>query len=252
MAIYEQRASVQGPSRPRGPAASVEVSVLNGFELVRGASTVTLTMGSQRLLAYLALQSHPVLRIHVAGILWGEATERRSLASLRSTLWRLHEAGLRVVECIGAGLRLVPDVGVDLRNSTLLARRLIHEPDAVSDPELTQTPFRYDLLPDWYDDWVMGERERFRQLRLHALEAMVPRLLRASRFAEAIEAGQAAVTAEPLRESAHRALIAAHLSEGNPGEALRQYHLFRKLLQRELGVEPSPRIHALLAGLPIP
>jgi DNA-binding SARP family transcriptional activator len=59
------------------------------------------------------------------------------------------------------------------------------------------------------------------------------------------------VAAEPLRESAHRALIGAHLAEGNPGEALRQYQLFRGLLGRELGIEPSPRIRALLAGLPL-
>jgi hypothetical protein len=34
------------------------------------------------------------------------------------------------------------------------------------------------------------------------------------------------VAAEPLRESAHRALIKAHFAEGNPGEAAHQYRLF--------------------------
>ncbi|HXM55462.1 MAG TPA: BTAD domain-containing putative transcriptional regulator, partial [Candidatus Dormibacteraeota bacterium] len=220
-----------------------------GFELTRGASTVAVTMGSQRLLAYLALQSHPVQRVHVAGTLWGETTETRSLANLRSTLWRLHEAGVRLVQSVGSGIQLGPEVGIDLRRSTLLARRLIDDSDSVGDQELTHAAFRHDLLPDWYDEWVVSDRERYRQLRMHALEALVPRLLHAARFAEAIEAGQAAVAAEPLRESAHRALIEAHLSEGNPGEALRQYQLFRELLRRELGLEPSPRIRALLAGL---
>jgi DNA-binding SARP family transcriptional activator len=54
------------------------------------------------------------------------------------------------------------------------------------------------------------------------------------------------VAAEPLRESGHRALIAVHLAEGNPGEALRQYAVFRKLLAEELGLAPSALMEALM------
>ena len=72
-----------------------------------------------------------------------------------------------------------------------------------------------ELLPHWYDDWVVIERERFRQLRLHALDALCESLAAAGRYAAAVEAGRASVAAEPLRESAHRLLIQAHLAEGN-------------------------------------
>ena len=61
----------------------------------------------------------------------------------------------------------------------------------------------------------------------------------------AVEAGLAAVAAEPLRESAHRALIAAHLAEGNRSEAMRQFEFYRMLLGKELGLEPS----AMMASL---
>ena len=44
------------------------------------------------------------------------------------------------------------------------------------------------------------------------------------RFALAIIAGLASVSSDPTRESAHRALMRAHLLEGNPSEAIRQYH----------------------------
>ena len=80
-----------------------------------------------------------------------------------------------------------------------------------------------DLLPDWNEDWVLIERERFRQARLHALEALCDRFSEAGRMMPAIQAGLAAVTADPFRESAHRALIRTHLREGNRSEALRQY-----------------------------
>ena len=82
------------------------------------------------------------------------------------------------------------------------------------------------------------DRERFRQIRLHLLETLCEELLEAGRYAQAIEAGYAAVCGEPLRESAYRALIRAHLAEGNTSEAIRQYERFRELLKRELDLEP--------------
>jgi DNA-binding SARP family transcriptional activator len=54
------------------------------------------------------------------------------------------------------------------------------------------------------------------------------------------------VSAEPLRESAHRALIAAHLREANYGEAIAQYERCYILLRDELGVAPSPCLRDLI------
>ena len=54
-----------------------------------------------------------------------------------------------------------------------------------------------------------------------------------------MEAAIAAIAAEPLRESAQRALIEAHLGEGNWVEAHRGFVTYRDLLRRELGVSPS-------------
>jgi DNA-binding SARP family transcriptional activator len=42
------------------------------------------------------------------------------------------------------------------------------------------------------------------------------------------------------------ALIKAHLAEGNQYEALRLYHNYQRVLQRELGLEPSVAIRSLL------
>src|SRR5205823_716087 len=96
-----------------------------------------------------------------------------------------------------------------------------------------------DLLPDWYDDWAVLEAEAWRQLRLHALEALTARLAGAERYGEALVAGLAAVRAEPLRETAHAAVVGVHVAEGNRGEALRQYEHYRRLLDAELGLEPT-------------
>jgi len=81
-------------------------------------------------------------------------------------------------------------------------------------------------------------RLRLRHLPVHALEALCPRLA-AERLAEVVDAGHAAVAAEPLRESAQRDLIAAHLAQRDFGEARRQYELRRGILPDGLGVELS-------------
>jgi SARP family transcriptional regulator, regulator of embCAB operon len=106
-----------------------------------------------------------------------------------------------------------------------------------------------DLLPDWYEDWALIEAEDWRQLRLHALDALTERLIAQGRYADATSAALAAVKAEPLRETSHAALIRVHLAEGNRAEALAAFERYRALLQAELGVAPSTRLQALIKDL---
>jgi DNA-binding SARP family transcriptional activator len=225
------------------------LSLLGGFELRCAGQEVAVARSGQRLLALLALQARPLARLWVAGTLWLDATEERAGASLRSALWRLPQpGGMAVVEASTTHLRLARDLDVDVQE--LAGRtRALESPAGPADPQLEPSTLASDLLPDWYEDWVVLERERFRQLRLHALEALCARLTEAGRFGAAVQAGLAAVAGEPLRESAHRTLIQAHLSEGNPGEAVRQYHLYRRLLAGELALEPSAAIRGLVQPL---
>ena len=102
-----------------------------------------------------------------------------------------------------------------------------------------------EVLPDWYDDWVMLARERFRQLRLHALEALCEQLAAVGRFGEALLAGLGAVAIEPLRESAHRRVLLSTCSD-NHVEAIRQYRTYERLLHEELSLRPSAGLVAML------
>ena len=224
------------------------VRLIDGFELRRDGAPVELPPSAQRLIAYVGLSDHPVLRPRVAGSLWLDTTDRQALGNLRSVMWRLRRSGLDLIETVGEQLTLRPDVTVDVRAHLELARRLVAgSPIAeVDSGELEQTG---ELLPDWYDDWVLVERERYRQLRLHALERLCVDLTRAGRFARAVEVGLLAVAEEPLRESGHRALIRAHLAEGNAGEALRQYRVYARALREELGLDPSRHMDDLVRGI---
>jgi DNA-binding SARP family transcriptional activator len=232
------------------PTPTPHLCLLGAFELILNHRVVPITIGAQRLLAFLALHDRLLPRMYVAGVLWPDVPTSRANANLRAGLWRLPGPCRLVVDQSAQDLRLA-DITVDLRDATALAQRLLNRTQDCAEGQLgsaARMELAADLLPTWYDDdWVLVERERFHQLRLHALEALCDRLITAGRYGEAIDAGLAAVTAEPLRESAHRVLIKAHLAEGNHGEADRQYQLCRHLLRDELGVEPSNDLRALVS-----
>ena len=206
----------------------------------------------RRLVTYLSLRG-PTPREEVAAVLWPEAASDRASGSLRTALWRLRSVHPHLVLCDGDSARLHPDVQVDVDELVEDVRRL----DAGELPPRLRAVPRYvldgDLAVGWYDDWVLLERERVRQLRLHALEALALALADEGRFCLALEAALAAVRCEPLRESAHRVVVAVHLREGNRSEALRHMQAYRVLLDRELGVLPSPALLSLLdAGSRVP
>lgn len=228
------------------PTPDLQLHLLGGFELRLRGRAVSITSGSQRLLTFLALHNRQLTRTYVAGMLWPEVPTDRANANLRAGLWRLPAPCRLAVDQSAQYLRLVADVPVDFHTAAATAQRLLDRSQACLDDGLSRKARLQlvdELLPDWYDDdWVLPVRERFHQLRLHALEALCERLTAAGRYGEAIDAGLAAVDAEPLRESAHRTLIRAHLAEGNQVEASRQYELCRHLLEEELGVQPSVRL----------
>jgi DNA-binding SARP family transcriptional activator len=204
--------------------------------------------GSKRLLVFVALHRGPIERRLAAGSLWPVNDDLRASGNLRSALWRLRTVGLDVVTADKWSLRLSNGVAVDLHELNDWAARLIRGVPRHDDLTLPpEWPAALDLLPGWYDDWVLMERERLRQRVLHALEALSRLLTGQGRHAEAVDAAMAVVTTEPLRESAQRVLIEAHLAEGNWVEGRRTLEAYRALLYRELGVEPAAELGALVA-----
>lgn len=243
MAVSSDAAAATGAASARVRPSTVRLRLIGRFELVVDGRRVRTPMSAQRVAAFLALHEHPLQRAYVAGSLWLDSPDERAHANLRSALWRLGRYGCALVDTRDQLLRIRPEVSVDIREVEAAIRADVAGEGRLLSPSVLSD----DLLPNWYDDWVLLERERFRQLRLHALEVLCERLTEAGRLPEALEAGLTAVAGEPLRESAHRALVRVHLAEGNTVEALRQYRLFRRMLREQLGIEPSPQIEQLVA-----
>ncbi|SNS14748.1 DNA-binding transcriptional activator of the SARP family [Geodermatophilus pulveris] len=230
------------------------VSLLDGFGLAlpgrgRRPAAGDLPHAVQRLVAHLCLSPRST-RTGTAGRLWPDVPEDRAHGSLRSALWRLNKAAPGLVEASGSAIGLATDVRVDVRDLDDWARRVIAAHAGPEDLAVPDAALLGDLLPGWYDDWVLLEREQLRQLRTQALEVVADRLASSGRPWEALEAAHAAIRAEPLRESAHRTVVRVHLAEGNVAEAVRAYELFRTMLRDELGVLPTEQMTRLVEHVP--
>jgi DNA-binding SARP family transcriptional activator len=231
------------------------VALLGGFTLFWRSSVLGVPRASQRLLALLALHGRMVKRVTVAGTLWPDASESHAYSNLRSALARLQSTARKALATSKLELGLAEGVTVDVYHAQAIAARLLDPAATPSQSELGGATFAAlstDLLPDWYDDWILIEAEQWRQLRLHALEALAGRLVGAGRLGEAAGAASAAVRAEPLRESGRAALIRVHLAEGNQSEAVREFTRYQALLDAELGLAPTPRLRQLVQGLQSP
>jgi DNA-binding SARP family transcriptional activator len=218
--------------------------MIGGFRLSQDGCALQLSSGAQRLVAYVALQPRTVGRDQAAGALWLDAREARAHANLRSALWRIRREADGLISAENGTLALGSDVAVDVRTILDRARALFTD-SAVDDVDLGL--FAGELLPDWFDDWVLAERERVRQVCLHGLDRLAALFLARKQYPQAIDAALLAIRVDALRESSQRVLLEIHLAEGNRSEAIREFERYKALLWEELQIEPSRNLRELVA-----
>lgn len=222
----------------------IELRLLGGFQLSVADTTVELSVSAQRVVAYVALAAPGrVARVQAAGELWPDVSDNRAAGNLRSALWRVNKACPAVLHCDACSVNLGDDVWLDI----------VHPGRGLIDAEGQRRPPRSVplLLPGWYDEWLVHERERVRQDFLHAVEAASRALIDTGDFHTAIDLALQAVASEPLRETPRRLAIEAHLAEGNQSEALREYRRYAELLDAELGVAPSIDLQSTIEGVTV-
>jgi len=231
-----------------GPEAA-GLTLMGEFELVISGRQLRIPHSAERVLTYLALAERPVARTRLAGVLWEDGSEQSAAKSLRTALWRIRHAGANLVLSRDDRLRLYPDIAVDVADLTRVAKRLIHQPDPEAIARLPLLVECVELLPDWDDEWVVADRERYRLLRLEALERAASALLERGHPGDALITALAGVQAEPLREIARRLVMQVQIAQGNVAEAVHTYREYRSLLRQELGLEPSPLMDQLIQPL---
>jgi DNA-binding SARP family transcriptional activator len=227
------------------------LELLGPFEITNAGSRVSLPLGAQRLLAFLALQNDGAHRAAAAEQLWPDCTPFRAAANLRSALCQGRRVGcITAIECVGQRLIIAPTVCVDLHRVWESARHVIERQRPLpNDLDSLVADLGRGLLPGWFEDWLTLERERWDQMRVYALESLAQQFQAAEQYLPALQAALAAMAVDPMRETSHRIVIEVHLAEGNIASAVKRYQDYRAFLHRELNVAPSPQMTELVRNL---
>ena len=222
-----------------GPEGSVSGSRLGG----RRAHTV---------LVALALERGTLSGARLADLVWEgrppatwPVALRGVVGGLRAVLRTVGIDDQALVATVPGGYRLAPGVTVDVSEAEgVIARAqdMIRDgrPRAARELVTRLGPWRgEDVLPDSGAEWLQVHRERVDALARRAWDLIVEAAAASGEHRQAVAAAEQWVTAAPLDERAHRALIATLDAAGDRAGAVRAYEACRALLADELGVDPS-------------
>ena len=226
-------------------AGPLRVEVLHHFRVLGPHFSGNLSESAEWVIAQLAVGDRPQTRDALAGALWPDRADRDALATVRRALWRVNRAAPGLVHRAGHYLALAAEVELDLRDLYRIADDVAAGMTSQLDSRAVRL-LESELLPQWSFDWLESCRESLRQLRLHTLETVARTNLDAGRPGAALTTALAAVGVDPLRESAHRIVVAAHLREDNTVAALRHYSRYRDQLWHELQLRPSRQMQTLI------
>ena len=230
----------------------LEIRLLGQFDVrLDGAPIEIPSRPAQTLLAYLALNAGVAQRREkLAGMLWPEANDVQARNNLRYTLWQARKA-------LGRG-EASPETYLTADKITVTlgvwcdAVEILRPVNGGSDPEsLLRAASLYggELLPGFYEDWVVLERERLRA----AFESKVQRLLdvlaRAERWAEVLEWSERWIAVGQASEPAYRALMLAHAGMGDRAGVAAAFARCVAALKSDLGVDPSDQTRRMHADL---
>ena len=215
------------------------LNLLGCWQLRRLGQPVRVASRQRRLITALALLG-PRPRTAIAGLLWPDSNDQQAAASLRVALWHVAHELPGLLRDAQDPLALDPSVAVDFHGVQHSLTQAYAEPVPIEDLRAGE------LLPGWYEDWVIGEQERFRHLRVMALDAAAERALAEGDSDTAETAALAAANLEPLRERSVILLVRAELAAGNINGAQRSYRHFRSLCQDTFGLEPGFQLSQLM------
>ena len=185
-----------------------------------------------------------VSRDYLAFLIWPDEDEDRARARLRSTISDL----LRVLPQPGSDFIGTSTDEVWWNNDINLWLDVDAFVKASQDParlEEALALYRGDLLPELYDEWIYGFRERFRNVYSTILAQLVSETRRRGDLARAIELARLILQTDPWREDIVRRIVALRYELGDAAGAISEYRQFAARLREEMDVDPMPESVAL-------
>lgn len=228
--------------------ARLRLTLFGGFEvrLVDGPPLRLPTRKCEALLAYLALrpgQRHP--RDKLTALLWGESPDGQARSNLRYTL-----SAIRRVFAVTDGSGLVSEAHAIALDPTRVEVDVVRFEARVAEgtPEALAAAvalYRGDFLEGlsldepWFEEWLVTERERLRELAIETLARLVAWQSDAGDVDAALVTALRLLALDPCQEPVHRTLMRLYVRQGRRGAALRQYQACVDVLRRDLGAEPE-------------
>ena len=207
----------------------------------------------QELLSYLLIhRDRPHSREALASMLWGETSTEKSKKYLRQALWHLHaalnsDAEVLLVDHDWLSLNPCSSLWTDVSDferafataEGIAGRQL----DAEQAKALKNAVSLYsdDLLPGYYQDWILFERERLQNMYLLMLDKLLVYLQFRGEYEVAQSYGATILRYDPARERTHRQLMHLYSLAGDRTSALRQFERCAQALKQELGVRPEKK-----------
>ena len=244
----------------------INIRLLGGFCIIAGVEKQRLSIPPRAAKLFTYCLFHRECwhsREHLIDLFWPDAPLEQARSCLNSTLSRLRRAfppdvgPILVAEgreafSLADGLTL--SVDVDLFTHVVRIDGPPSSGHTLTDDEATQLRkaldlYRGDLLPGWYDDWVLIERERLRHIYIVGLSRLMAHFSHTGALELAIAYGRRLLVLEPLHESVHRLMMQLFMRSGHRAAALKQYAHCCDLLKEELGVEPMEETQTLYARI---
>lgn len=236
------------------------LQLFGGFHLYHGQLLGGLNIRHQLLIALLALRApEPILRSEVAFKLWADSSEEQALTNLRKTLHQLKQilSSEELIQSDSRTLQFNPllNLQIDVTEFTSAldsaerARRANDADAELSALETASAFYKGDLLPNLYDEWLVPERDRLREMFIRCMDRLIALLENRKHYRDAIKHAQRLLQTDNLREETYRTLIRLHSLNDDRAAALNVYHACAGVLSKELGVEPDSSTRGLYERL---
>jgi adenylate cyclase len=234
---------------------SLRIYLLGQFKLQADELPIELpSRPAQSLLAYLALNAGVTHRREkLASLIWPEATETNARSYLRQALWRIHKS-LEGGSFIWEDYLHISDIEVAFNAGSdywLDVDHLLETAEGKSVDDLIETVclYRGELLPGFYEEWVVTERDRLQAAYHQKMNALVTRLGECGRWDDVLKWGEEWIQLGQSPEPAFRALMKAYANLGDQSMVSATYQRCVDGLDRELGLDPSPETRRLYEGI---
>ena len=191
---------------------------------------------AQSLFSYLILSAgNSHRREKLAGLLWPDSLEETARDNLRHALWRIRKALPSTAE---NEYLLADDLAIAFNPSAEYwfdAAELEKLSETASADELIAVLSEYqgELLPGFYDEWVVLEREHLYSIFEHHMARLMSLLQDEKRWLDILDWAERWIKLGQKPEPAYRALMSAHAAKGDMSKVAAMY---------ERCVEVSPRV----------